>query len=293
MFPPITSAGDSTAENQQTLKIKADAVVEAFIHMGYDAITLGDDDLQLGMKTALNIIKAQKLPLVCANLLDLQTQEPIFSPYIMKNVGHLKIGIFGLIPSDGMSKGLSSDIVLKDPIETARKISADLKTKVDIIILLSSLGHDKNAEIAEKVEGIHIILGGDKNGGRTYSKMSYKPLLIHTGHEGWYLRQLEFVINDPARPFIDDGLTMKIINQKLTRIQTHLSTLEKRSAKGEATSKTREDLLRQKQEAVKILENYDSYNQISSKIILLDDHIADDKDCHEILFKYLKRLDRR
>jgi 2',3'-cyclic-nucleotide 2'-phosphodiesterase (5'-nucleotidase family) len=293
LFPSTASVGDSTNKYQQTLKIKADAGVEAFIHMSYDAITLGDDDFQLGMKTVLGVMKAQKLPIVCANLLDPQTQEPIFPSYIIRNIGSNRIGIFGLIPSKRTSQYELSDAIIKDPIETAHAIALELKSKADMIILLSSLGQNRNTEIAGTVDGIHIILGGDKNGGRTYSKMSRKIVVINSGHEGWYLDQLDLMIKDPSMPFVDSGMTKNAINQKLLRIQTHLNNLVAKPIKDEAISKIREGLLNQKQEAVTILENYDSYNQISSKTILLDDNIADDKDCHEILFKYLKRLDRR
>lgn len=292
MFPPTASIGRKSESQKQDLIIRANTVVEAFIHMGYDAINLGDDDMQFGMKTITSVMTAQKFPIVNANLLNAQSQEPLFPSYIIKNVGNLRIGIFGLIPSKRRSQNELSDVVVKDSVETACDISADLKNKADMIIFLSSLDHDENAEIAKKVYGIHIILGGDKNGGRTYSKMSRKTVVIDSVHEGWYLGQLDLMIKDPAMPFVDSGMTKNVINQKLLRIQTHLKNLKKKPIKNEETYKIRESLLLQKQEALSLLENYDSYNQIFTKTILLDDKIPDDKDCCEILSKYLERIDR-
>jgi hypothetical protein len=96
----------------------------------------------------------------------------------------------------------------------------------------------------------------------------------------------------PSMFFVDAQNTKKVINQNLVRIQTHLKNLEKKPTQDEATSKIREGLLSQKKEALAILENYDTYNQISSQNILLDGRIPDDVECRKILSKYLARTNQ-
>lgn len=101
----------------------------------------------------------------------------------MKGINNLRIGVFGLISPDTESSHELSDVIIKDPVEAARNISAELKNKADIIILLSSQTHKMNVDIAEKVEGVHFILGGDKNGGHVYYKLSRRTVIMDSGHE--------------------------------------------------------------------------------------------------------------
>ncbi len=139
--------------------------------MGYDAVTMGNHDFDIGLEGFLNAKRFANFPFLCANydfsetVLKDQTQ-----PYKIFKKGGLKIGVFGigvelkgLVPDDkfGNTKYL-------DPIDTANKISMELNEKgCDLVICLSHLGYDypnstkvSDRVLASKTEFIHLILGG-------------------------------------------------------------------------------------------------------------------------------------
>src|SRR5690606_25383154 len=80
--------------------------------LGYDALTVGlrDFNLQvpeeLGNSTGLikNFAETTKTPLILTNLYELKTARLVewkgTKPYLIKDVGGIKVGILGLIPDD-------------------------------------------------------------------------------------------------------------------------------------------------------------------------------------------------
>ena len=142
---------------------KALLMTESFNLMKYDAMGIGDDDLSLGKEFLVEVSKKAQFPLLSSNLLDGVSGKPLFQPYLVKEVNGLRIGIFSLLgsdcffsPTDPRMKGLT----LQDPVDVAQKMVKELQPKTDLIILLSHLSYPKDMEFAQKVSGVHVIVGG-------------------------------------------------------------------------------------------------------------------------------------
>lgn len=130
--------------------------------MGCHAIGIGDDDLSLGKKFLKELSKKSPIPFLSSNVMDKNSGKLLFQRYVIKELEGLRIGIFSLLspgvflgPADPRKNGLS----FRDPVETARGIVRELNPKTDLIILLSHQGYPKDVELAQKLSGIHIIVG--------------------------------------------------------------------------------------------------------------------------------------
>ena len=163
-------------ENELTAMAgKTHLIIESFNLMGYDAMGIGDDDLTLGKEFLLEISRKANFPFVCSNLLDEASGKNLFQTSLVKEINGLRIGLFSLLlpdfftsPSDPRKKGLN----FRSPLETAQAMVRELKPKTDLIILLSHLGYAKDIELAQRVQGIHVILGG-----HTGINLTYPPVI--------------------------------------------------------------------------------------------------------------------
>ena len=62
-------------------------LMDAMKMLGTDAVGVGSRDLRFGRAFLEERVRHDKLPVVCANLLDKRSRKPLFSPYTVKRVG--------------------------------------------------------------------------------------------------------------------------------------------------------------------------------------------------------------
>jgi 5'-nucleotidase/UDP-sugar diphosphatase len=143
----------------------------ALLSIGVDAMAVGNHEFDLGptmLKQALDneIFKIAKFPLLSANLnLDapeVQGLKEYIQPYIIKQYGIIKVGIFGMLtPSTNLLSNPQPAFVDTLILETASAMVDTLTFKgCDLIICLSHLGFGIDQAVAAYVPGIHLIVGG-------------------------------------------------------------------------------------------------------------------------------------
>ena len=137
--------------------------------MGYDAATLGNHEFDNGCSALAARVKTAKFPVLCANYVFANKKlAKVIKPYTIIERGGYRIGIFGLGVNlySFVSPQVSREVTYLDPVETARKMVAELKAQnCDMIICLSHVGVDTNMkdndfEIARQVPEIDVIVGG-------------------------------------------------------------------------------------------------------------------------------------
>ena len=142
--------------------------------IGYDAVSIHSELLSAGRGFSDEAIGGVSPPLVSLNAVDAETGEPVGRPFVIKDTGRLKVAIAGLTdppdegkggtdrsnPDDGTS-GMDSarSVRIVDPLEAVEKHLPAMIAGSDVIILMSSLSPERNAEIAERFPGIAVILG--------------------------------------------------------------------------------------------------------------------------------------
>jgi len=109
-----------------------DLFIQTYNLMKCDAFTPGEIDLSWGVDALKRLQTQAKFPFLLANLLERRTQKPVFQPYLIKEMGGMKIGLFGLLsnrfPIDGPPED-KEKYLIEDPIEAATKMVAELKEK--------------------------------------------------------------------------------------------------------------------------------------------------------------------
>jgi len=138
---------------------------------GYDAYTPGNGDFYFGINNLIKQTSLVKFPTLMANIVYKKDDKLIFQPYVIKEIGGIRVAILGLgyiheeHPSSKLLKRL-------DPITVAKKYIPILQEKSDIIIALTHIGIGADLLLAGKVPEIDVIVGG-----HTHNLLE-KPMMI-------------------------------------------------------------------------------------------------------------------
>jgi len=148
-------------------------MIAAMNLMGYDAMTLGNHEFNYGLGVVDKARSEAKFPWLSANIYK-DDGTNYFTPYIVKTVAGVKVGILGLttknIPNwevPGNIKGL----VFKDTVSEAEKWVKVLKEteKVDLVVVLAH-------------EGFEDDIDTGKDLGHCYRER----MLCHSNDRSWY-----------------------------------------------------------------------------------------------------------
>ncbi len=152
-------APDRTEERRAWLD--AMVILNAYNVFGYDAVAVGPQDLQLGLDSLQRLARDARFPLLCANLVDKATKKPYFQPYIIKEVGGVRFGIYAVIQervNPNFARRVIPDGEILDPRVVSERVVAELKEKSDIVIALSHCFEKTNTEILAKNPDIDAMV---------------------------------------------------------------------------------------------------------------------------------------
>lgn len=144
--------------------------------MGYDAITLGNHDIETGHSVYDRFVKQLNMPALAANIVSEDTGECYFKPYTIIHRGGRKIAVIGTIETglvNNLPEKLWQGLKFEDQVETIRKYLPEiLKENPDVVIALvhSGVGSTDNDpkgyaenegyKMAQELPELDIILMG-------------------------------------------------------------------------------------------------------------------------------------
>jgi len=176
--------------------------------MGYDAMAVGNHEFDKGQEPLAKFIDGATFPLLSANL-DCSGSALLkdrIKPYVIKEIGGEKVGIFGLTTEDvKIISNVGEGVEVEDPVEAAKRVVAELEGQgINKIIALTHIGYNEDQKLATAVAGIDIIIGGhshtllgDMEGAAgPYPTVVTSPagdpvLIVHDYQWGSYLGRLD------------------------------------------------------------------------------------------------------
>ncbi len=155
----LLSAGDMIQGSNWANLFQGRSVIEVMNLMGFDAMTLGNHEFDFGVDVLRQRIAEANFPCLGANIIGI----PEVKPYVIKELKGIKIGIIGLITDETpiyTHPDNVKGVIFQSPFDAATTWIKELRKRVDIIIILSHLGFHNDMILAQKVDGIEIIIGG-------------------------------------------------------------------------------------------------------------------------------------
>lgn len=172
-------------------------IADILNHLGYDAATAGNHDIETGHAVYDRVRREYNFPLLAANAVDIKTGEPYFEPYIVIKKRGMKVVVLGLITPSvprWLPESLYRGIRFDDMAVTARKwMPAMLAENPDLIVGLfhsgmgreDERGDDENSTIAVAVNvpGFDVIFCGHdhREDMKEVENMEGKTVLILDG----------------------------------------------------------------------------------------------------------------
>ena len=260
---------------------KAFLIIDSFNIMGYDAMGIGDDDLNLGKEFLLKISKRAKFPIISSNVFDEESEKPLSQTSIIKEISGLRIGIFSLLSQDvflGQSDPRRKGLIIRSPVETARDMVNELGPKTDMIILLSHLGYPKDVELAQTVSGIHIIIGGHTGVNLTNPPVIKDTIIVQNSSKGMYGTKIDLNLLNSRTIFYNTATKRSMEN--------NLRNLKQRLMGGMASEAEKDQLRRAKESVERALQQLEGKNYFTYSIFSLSEGIKDHPEIKKMIEAY-------
>ncbi|RIW34319.1 LPXTG cell wall anchor domain-containing protein [Bacillus salacetis] len=237
----LLDAGDAFTGTLYFNEFKGEAELALMKLMGYDAMTFGNHEFDLGSspeghQALADFVKGANFPFVSANVdfskdakFDGLFNDFIESAYdngeiyngIIKEVNGERVGIFGLTTEETADISSPGSITFENYLEEAEKSVEYFESQgVNKIIALTHIGYDDNAAVdndlvlAEQVEGIDIIVGGHSHTALSkpvvVAEDATPTVLVQTGNSNSNLGLLDVSFDENGVVIDNDGNLIKI-----------------------------------------------------------------------------------
>ncbi len=223
---------------------------EVFNYLEYDAVTVGNHDIEAGHSVYDHLISAYEFPVLAANAVEIGTGKPYFKPYVILEKNGIKVAVFGLItPSvhNWLPEELYSGIEFRDMVQTAELwMPQIIKEDPDLIVGLFHSGWNRentgygpseengSAAVAYNVPGFDIIFTGHDhhainenfvnragdtllilNGGSRAENIACAKILLSVrGNKKVNIRKISGAVVETADYRADNEFTLKFEKQK-------------------------------------------------------------------------------
>ena len=169
----LIDAGDVMQGTPYFNFYKGEVEYKAMSAIGYDAGTVGNHEFDNGVDALAAAMKFATFDLVSSNY-DVKgtALEPFIKPYVVKTVGGIRVGLFGLgiSPASLITPENFKGVTYNDPVIVARNMVKALRDeRCNLIVCMSHLGYYEtpgrrnsvgDTQVAAQVDGIDFIAGG-------------------------------------------------------------------------------------------------------------------------------------
>ncbi len=191
--------GDTVQGSATSLWTKGEDMITAMNKLGCEVMT-GHWEFTYGQDRLNELIKKMDFPFVAQNVNDATWGDPVFKPYVIKQVNGLAVAVIGqafpytpianpgrFIPdwSFGIKDGHMQNVV--DEIRAK---------KADLIVVLSHNGMDVDKKMAARVKGIDVIMGGHTHDGVPRPVKVGDTLVINSGCYGKFVSRLDLQVKN-------------------------------------------------------------------------------------------------
>jgi sulfur-oxidizing protein SoxB len=190
--------GDTLHGTYTALKTQGRSLIPILNSLGLDAMT-AHWEFAYGPKRFQQLVSDLNYPMLAINVYDKETKKLIFTPYIVKEIGGLWVGLVGIasnIVDKSMPPYYSEGLYFTLGREELPPVIDILrhKEKVDTVILISHLGFPQDMKLLSEVQGVDVCLSGHTHNRLYGPALQGKTIVIQSGCHGSFLGRLDLDI---------------------------------------------------------------------------------------------------
>lgn len=156
----VLDAGDFLQGTAYFEQFEGEPEVQVMNLAGYDVVTIGNHDFDMGWPHLEKLLKQGKFDAICSNIY--LEGKPCLPPYVLLEIEGQHVAIVGIMGMDSwqsIGSSMRKGLEIKDPNQTLDEILPKIRPCVDLIILLSHSGIKEDRELARHPQ-VDIIIGG-------------------------------------------------------------------------------------------------------------------------------------
>lgn len=210
----VVDAGDSFQGTPYFNLYKGEVEYKAMSAIGYDVVTLGNHDFDNGIEALADAMKFATFDFVSANYDVRGTAiEKRVKPYVVRVMGGVRVGVFGLgIKLEGLNPPESfKGLKYYDPVKVARGAVRALREveRCAMVVCVSHLGYYPkpqgddigDSQVVEQVDGIDFIASGHTHTFMKQPVLARQPsgrdtVIFQVGKSGIYLGRVDFTVRE-------------------------------------------------------------------------------------------------
>ena len=159
-------AGDTISPSVESITLQGTQMIEAWNAVELDYATFGNHEFDFGPKVLTDRIKESRFKWIAANVIDTSTNKPFggVDPYVIREFGGVKIGIFGLVlPETKTTSRPGDNVEFRDPCDTAKKMVSEIHDRgAKVVVALTHLSMKEDKEVARCAD-VDVIIGGHEH----------------------------------------------------------------------------------------------------------------------------------
>jgi 5'-nucleotidase/UDP-sugar diphosphatase len=207
----VVDSGDVLVGTAMSAMFRGEADIAAMNLIGYDALAVGNHDLDFGLDHLQKLRRQAKFPFLCTNLTP--RLPDVCQRVVLKTIGPLRVALIGLIGKrnypDTINRDALREITFQDPIDAARAVVAEVREQVELLIAITHEDTAEDLALARAVPGLDVIIGGHTPGfdglirpGQTKPETGRVELVgngavyVKTHRQGRTLGQLDLLYHD-------------------------------------------------------------------------------------------------
>ncbi len=169
----LLDAGDVLHGQPFATARRGEFIARMLAPLGYDALAVGNHDFDYGRARLMELRDTYHLNFIAANIIEREDGAPLLPPYLVKDFGDLKVGIFGLTTPETPLKTSPGNVesVTFGPADELVYVARDMtrhlreKEKVDLVVAVTHLGTDPldrpgSPDIAARTPGLDLVVDG-------------------------------------------------------------------------------------------------------------------------------------
>jgi 2',3'-cyclic-nucleotide 2'-phosphodiesterase (5'-nucleotidase family) len=210
----LLSAGDMIQGNAWANLSQGESVIEMMNAMHFDAMVVGNHEFDFGQDVLKKRISEAAFPVLGANV---EGMGPL-KPYVIKELNGIKIALVGITTEDtplSTHPRNVSGLNFHPPADRVISYLNELKDRADIILVLSHIGYKADRDLAGRVEGIDVIVGGHSHTRVEKPSVVGKTIIVQAWEHGKVLGVLDLTFG----------------NGKITKAQGHLEEIKPETGK--------------------------------------------------------------
>ncbi|MBP2305484.1 bifunctional metallophosphatase/5'-nucleotidase [Azospirillum melinis] len=190
-----TVGGDFLSPSLLSGTTRGEQMITLFNTIGVDAVTFGNHEFDFGPDLLKQRMAESKFPWIGTNVRSADGSAFASTvPSWTRTIDGITVGFLGLITPDTArlsSAGPSLDF--PPVLETAAATVKELRAKgTSVVVALTHLTIEEDRELASKVKGIDLILGGHDHDPISFYEGS--TLILKAGHDAQYLGVVKLAV---------------------------------------------------------------------------------------------------